>query len=83
MTKDEIRTLTLKVLTTVAPNIEPQSLDADVNFRDQFDFDSVDYLNFVLALGKEVGIEIPESDFPKLSSLNGCIGYLAENQPRA
>jgi acyl carrier protein len=38
--------------------------------------DSVDFLNFVIGLHKELGIEIPDADAPKLASLNSCIGYL-------
>ena len=47
------------------------------SFREQFEFDSVDYLNFVLALEKRLEIRIPKIEYPRLASLDGCIGYLA------
>jgi acyl carrier protein len=40
------------------------------------DIDSVDFLNFVIGLHKELGIEIPDADVPKLATLQSSIGYL-------
>jgi acyl carrier protein len=48
----------------------------DVAFRDQLDLDSMDLLNFFIALHKEFNGKIPEADYAKLSTLNGCIAYL-------
>jgi acyl carrier protein len=39
--------------------------------------DSMDFLNFVIAVHERLGLEIPERDYPTLSSLNGCVEYLA------
>ncbi len=77
MTNDEIRAITLDVLTGIAPDVDPTTLDPDISFRDQFEFDSVDYLGFVLTLEKRLEIKIPEIECPRLSSLNGCITYLS------
>jgi acyl carrier protein len=49
----------------------------DVPFRDQLDLDSMDYLNFVIALHAALGVEIPEADYPKLATLEACVDYLA------
>jgi acyl carrier protein len=40
------------------------------------ELDSVDFLNFVLDLESRLQHRIPEIDYPKLSSLAGCIHYL-------
>jgi acyl carrier protein len=45
------------------------------SFREQFEFDSVDYLNFVLALEKRLEIRIPEIECQRQVSLVGCISY--------
>jgi acyl carrier protein len=76
MKRAEIKTTTLEVLLEIVPELEPATLDARVSFRDQFEIDSIDYLNFVLALEKRLGIRIPEVDYPRLSSLDGCTAYL-------
>lgn len=76
MTREEIKANTLAVLLNVLPEVEPEKLDAKVSFRDQFEMDSIDYLNLVLGLEKKLGIKISEVDYPKLSSLDGCLCYL-------
>ena len=37
----------------------------------------MDFLNFVVALHKEFHIEIPEADYPKYMTLNGCLTQLS------
>jgi acyl carrier protein len=51
-----------------------------VSFRDQLDIDSMDFLNFVIALHKELRIEIPEVDYPKLATLKGCVEHLTASR---
>ncbi|MET0026470.1 MAG: acyl carrier protein [Candidatus Thiodiazotropha sp.] len=76
MNRDEINNTVIEVLQQVVPEMEPATLDARVSFRDQFEIDSIDYLNVILTLEKRLGIKIPEIDYPRLSSLEGCAGYL-------
>jgi len=66
----------LKVLSQVAPDIDPQQLRPDVNLRDQFDFDSMDTLNFAIGLKLELGVDIPDADFRELASVARCVKYL-------
>ncbi len=75
MTQDEIKAVVMKTLSEIAPELEDQVIDSSVNFRDQFDFDSVDFLTFAISLQKKMSVDIPETDYPKLSSLTGCIAY--------
>ena len=77
MTRDEIRNAVVQALTSVAPEIDPQSLQADSAFRQEFDLDSMDFLNFVIALHGRLGIDVPESDYVELATLNGAIDYLS------
>jgi acyl carrier protein len=77
MTRDDIRNAVVQALTSVAPEIDPQSLQADSAFRQEFDLDSMDFLNFVIALHGRLGIDVPESDYARLATLNGAIDYLA------
>lgn len=82
MHHDRLKQLIGEALQTVAPEAQLDQLDPAVNFRDQIDIDSVDFLSFVMALEKSVGIRIPEIDCPKLSSLNGCLTYLGNQMPK-
>jgi acyl carrier protein len=72
---DIIRNKILTVLASVAPELDPGVLDPRINFREQVDFDSLDFLNFVIGLHKIFGVDIPEGDYPKLYSLAGCVDY--------
>ncbi|WP_319523250.1 acyl carrier protein [uncultured Desulfosarcina sp.] len=76
MRKEEIDRIVLELLGQVAPEAPLDSLDAHRPFRDQFMFDSVDFLNFMLKLEEKTGVRIPELDYPALSSLEGCRNYL-------
>jgi acyl carrier protein len=77
MTREAIREAVVKALTSVAPEIDPSSLRPDEAFRQEFDLDSMDFLNFVIALHASLNVDVPEADYPKLSTLNGAIDYLA------
>lgn len=74
--REALARLVLETLGRIAPDLDPAALDPDAAFRDQFEIDSVDFLNFVLALERALGRRIPEGDWPRLSSLNGCLAYL-------
>lgn len=77
MTNDEIRTNVLRLLCNIAPEADPSQLKPGVSFREQLDMDSVDLQNFVISVYKEFGVSIPERDYPKLMTLDGCIAYLS------
>ena len=76
MTRDEIRAAVLRTLGEIAPEADLSALEPDVSFRDQLDVDSMDLLNFVVALHGALHVDIPEADYPKLATLNGCVDYL-------
>ena len=76
MTRDEIREIILRVLGGIAPEADFNAIDPGVSLRDQLDIDSVDFLNFIIGLHKELGMDIPEVDLPKLATLDGCVSYL-------
>ncbi len=76
MNEDEIRSTVLRVLAEFAPEVEPSSIKPDVRLRDQVDLDSMDFLNILIAIHEELNVDIPESDYPKLSTLNASVDYL-------
>ena len=76
MTGDEIRGAVLRVLGEIAPEADLSTIKPDVPFRDQLDLDSMDLLNFVIALHEALRVEIPEADYPKLATLDGAVHYL-------
>ncbi len=73
----EIRKLVIEELGKIAPEADPASIDAGADLRDALDIDSIDFLNFVTALTRRLGIDIPEIDYPKLVTLSRAGAYLA------
>lgn len=76
MNPEQLRAIVLDVVGDVAPEADLGSIDPKVSFHDQFEIDSVDYLNIMMTLEARLELAIPEADYPKLSSLEGCIEYL-------
>ena len=80
MTEAQLREAILQALFSVAPEAEGEPLDPAANLRDQLDIDSMDFLNFLVALKDTVGIEVPEADYAQVASLDDCVRYLAARQ---
>lgn len=77
MTAPDLATAIHATLKRVVP-VTPADLDPQAPFRDQFEMDSLDFLNFVLALEKEHGVKIPEVRYPRCASLAGAVQVLEE-----
>lgn len=77
MTRTEIQQAVVQALSGVAPEIDTAALDPGAVLRDQVDLDSMDFLRFVIELHKRVGVDVPEADYQKLSSIAGVVDYLA------
>jgi acyl carrier protein len=77
MEKSAIRQQVVAELKRIAPELEEAELDAAKPLRDQVDLDSMDWLNFLVALHERTGKEIPESDYKKLGTLSAIVDYLA------
>jgi acyl carrier protein len=49
--------------------------------REALDIDSMDFLNFITAMHRRLGVNVPEVDYPKLTTLNGAVAYLETRLP--
>jgi len=76
MNESEIRTLAAEVLAGIAPEADLASVGDDEDLREALDLDSMDFLNFVIALSKKTGRDIPEADTARLVTLRGLVAYL-------
>ena len=77
MTESEIQTAILDGLRKIAPEADPRQLSPDANLREALDIDSFDFLNFLIALHERLGVEIPEADYGRLTTLSALVQYLA------
>ena len=76
MTKEEVRRAVVSILEDIAPDEDLSSIKDDVTLREQIDLDSMDFLDIVMELRKRFNIEVPESDYQELVSMDSCIQYL-------
>ncbi len=77
MTKQEIRDTIVSCLCEVAPEIDPVTVKDDVSFRDQFDVDSMDLLNFVIAMHERLQVDIPESEYARLGTVDLLVEFIS------
>jgi len=76
MTQEECKQIVLDIIAEIAPDEDVSDVKPDVRLRDQLNLDSMDFLDIVMELRKQHGIEVPEADYPKLASLDSCAEYL-------
>jgi acyl carrier protein len=76
LTDDELRRRILALLIGVAPDIDPAAVRPELEYREQFDFDSMDLFNFAAAIHGDFGLDIPEKDYRQLAALGRCVAYL-------
>ncbi|MFW6050815.1 MAG: acyl carrier protein [Myxococcota bacterium] len=77
MSKDDIRRAVLDALAEIAPEAKDAELPPDADIREELDLDSMDFLNLVTALHERLGVDIPESDYPRVATLAGMTDYVA------
>lgn len=66
-------------LAGIAPDVDPDDLDADLH--DDLGLDSMDLLNLAAALVERTGVELPERDLPSLRTIRLLEEYLAAHAP--
>ena len=77
MNRDEVRKMIMDIIHDIAPDEDLSDVKPDVRLREQLDLDSMDFLDIVMELRKRHQIEVPEEDYMKLATLDGCVEYLA------
>jgi acyl carrier protein len=78
MSPKDVRHAVLEALGSIAPEADLEQIAPNAPFRDQLDLDSMDFLNFVVALHQSLGVEIPEADYGQLATLEQCVEYLTD-----
>ncbi len=82
MNETEARAVIARTLRQVAPEADLDALDADVDWREQLDIDSINLLDFLAGLEEAIGVPIPERDYPKVATLHQCIDYVVRRTGR-
>ncbi|AKQ45799.1 phosphopantetheine-binding protein [Rufibacter radiotolerans] len=76
MTEAEIKQTLVLRLKTIAPDTEPGQLQPNDNIRQTLGIDSYDYLQFIVALDEEFGLQTPEEDYGKIQTMKELVRYI-------
>lgn len=79
MTPEEARKVIFDVLEDIAPEVDPDDVDDDIDLTDQLDLDSMDYLNWMVGISESTEVEIPSRDQSRFLTISGAVDYLVEH----
>jgi acyl carrier protein len=80
--RDDALDLLARLLHRIAPEVDPGDLVPGAQLQEEFDLDSMDFLNLVTALHDATGIDVPERDYPELASVDGFVSYVVTASDR-
>jgi acyl carrier protein len=73
---DEIIARLREILSDIAPDLDVSTIGPNDDLRNDIGLDSMDFLNFVIATHKQLGVDVPEADYGKVSSLLKFARYI-------
>lgn len=76
-TAGQIRAALVDCILAVAPEADFAAVRPDRPLRDQIDIDSFDFLTVLEHLHARLGVDVPESDYAHMITLDGSVAYLA------
>jgi acyl carrier protein len=75
-----LRAQVIGILRRIAPELDEAALSDDRPLRRQVDLDSMDWLNLLVGISRELAVDIPEADYGRLVTLADLIGYLKQRR---
>ncbi len=76
MNDQELKATLVGLLRKIAPDVDPAELRMDDELREVYGIDSYDFLQFIIGLDETFGIETPEEDYGKITTLNALLAYI-------
>lgn len=77
MNETEITAKLRTILSDIAPDLDVAAVGPDDDLRNDVGLDSMDFLNFVIAAHKQLGVDVPEADYGKITSFVKFARYIA------
>lgn len=74
MTRDKISQAIIDIVSDIAPDEDWSALSPEESLRGKLE--SMDFLDVVMELRKQYGVEVPEADYEQLATLQSCVDYL-------
>ena len=78
MTQEQIQTAIIDQILEIAPDIDEADILPDKNIQRSLEIDSFDFLKILTALNEILGVEVPESDYAKVDTLEHMMEYFEE-----
>ncbi|KVG73484.1 phosphopantetheine-binding protein, partial [Burkholderia ubonensis] len=78
MNDTDVRAAVLATLKAIAPEVDTSTLRTDRPLRSHVDLDSMDWLNFLAGLHTRLKVDIPESDYGRLRTLDDVVRYVVD-----
>jgi len=66
----------LEAIERIAPDVDPSMLPPDVDFREEAELDSMDFLGVLTAVQEATGMEVPETDYGQIVTIDHFTEYL-------
>jgi len=76
MSRDDVLDVVREAIVRIAPDADVAGLATDVDYRDEVDLDSMDFLALLTALERRTGVNIPEIDYADIGTLDQLVDYL-------
>lgn len=77
MRTDEAYAAVAAAIAEIAPEADLASVAGGRRMRDELDLDSIDFLSLVQRLCDTTGVDIPESDYGAVGTLDELVAYVA------
>lgn len=75
----DIKKTILNALHYIAPEVDVNNIKSNLPLREQIDIDSLDFVRLIVRLHENLGVDVPESDYAKLTTLDSFINYFTSH----
>ena len=76
MERERAADIILSVLAGIAPEIDSRTVDRAGDLRFDYDLDSMDFMTLVDGVASATGIEIPERDYARITTIDDFTDYV-------
>jgi acyl carrier protein len=75
---DDVSAIVRRVLAEFAPEANIDALDPRAPLQETLELDSMDFLNAMIAIHDETGVDIPEADYNQVTTIEDIVRYVSE-----
>ncbi len=61
--------------------VDESDVTPDASFREDLEADSLDLVELIMELEEQFGMEIPDEEAEKITTVEEAVDYVQENQP--